>query len=181
MVKNSPAKTGDTVDMGSVPMLRSSSGKGMATHSSTLAWKIPRTEEPVGLQSMGSQRVGHDWVASLVQHWEFACHFQVRKERCAEPQDRMGFVWHQPSSHSGLSSHGRNELMTGSVTALNEKGKFPGTHNTWNTALYGFSSPLRQSLDWDTTPSHSCLITRCKMQLFKHFKIIPHMPLVPDC
>ena len=34
--------------------------KGMATHSSTLAWKIPWTEEPGGLQSMGSQRVGHD-------------------------------------------------------------------------------------------------------------------------
>jgi len=34
--------------------------KGMATHSSILAWKIPRTEEPGGLQSMGSQRVGHD-------------------------------------------------------------------------------------------------------------------------
>ena len=34
--------------------------KGMATHSSILAWEIPRTEEPGGLQSMGSQRVGHD-------------------------------------------------------------------------------------------------------------------------
>ena len=34
--------------------------KGMATHSSTLAWRIPRTEEPGKLQSMGSQRVGHD-------------------------------------------------------------------------------------------------------------------------
>jgi len=32
----------------------------MAIHSSTLAWKIPWTEEPGGLQSMGSQRVGHD-------------------------------------------------------------------------------------------------------------------------
>ena len=32
----------------------------MATHSSILAWRIPRTEEPSGLQSMGSQRVGHD-------------------------------------------------------------------------------------------------------------------------
>ena len=32
----------------------------MATHSSTLAWKIPWTEEPYRLQSMGSQRVGHD-------------------------------------------------------------------------------------------------------------------------
>ena len=34
--------------------------KEMATHSSTLAWKIPWTEEPGMLQSMGSQRVGHD-------------------------------------------------------------------------------------------------------------------------
>ena len=37
----------------------------MAPHSSTLAWKIPRTEEPGRLQSMGSLRVGHDWVTSL--------------------------------------------------------------------------------------------------------------------
>ena len=34
--------------------------KAMATHSSTLAWKIPWTEEPGGLQSMGLQRVGHN-------------------------------------------------------------------------------------------------------------------------
>ena len=34
--------------------------KAMATHSSTLAWKIPWTEEPGRLQSMGSQRVGHN-------------------------------------------------------------------------------------------------------------------------
>ena len=34
--------------------------KGMATHSSILAWRIPWTEEPGGLQSMGLQRVGHD-------------------------------------------------------------------------------------------------------------------------
>jgi len=34
--------------------------EGMATHSSILAWRIPWTEEPVGLQSMGSQRVKHD-------------------------------------------------------------------------------------------------------------------------
>ena len=34
--------------------------KGMAIHSSILAWRIPWTEEPSGLQSMGSQRVGHD-------------------------------------------------------------------------------------------------------------------------
>ena len=34
--------------------------KGMATHSSILAWRIPWAEEPCGLQSMGSQRVGHN-------------------------------------------------------------------------------------------------------------------------
>ena len=39
--------------------------KEMATHSSTLAWKIPWTEEPGRLQSTGSQRVGHDWATSL--------------------------------------------------------------------------------------------------------------------
>ena len=39
--------------------------KEMAIHSSTLAWKIPWTEEPDRLQSMGSQRVGHDWATSL--------------------------------------------------------------------------------------------------------------------
>ena len=43
------------------------------SHSSTLAWKIPWTEEPGRLQSMGSLRVGHDWVTSLLlftfMHW----------------------------------------------------------------------------------------------------------------
>jgi len=45
----------------------------MAPHSSTLAWKIPWMEEPGGLQSMGSLRVGHDWATSLslftFMHW----------------------------------------------------------------------------------------------------------------
>ena len=47
--------------------------KAMAPHSSTLAWKIPWTEEPRRLQSMGSQRVGRDWATSLslftFMHW----------------------------------------------------------------------------------------------------------------
>ena len=50
-----------------------SSEKVMAPHSSTLAWKIPWTEEPGGLQFMGSQRVGHDRATSLslftFLHW----------------------------------------------------------------------------------------------------------------
>ena len=47
--------------------------EGNATHSSTLAWKIPWTEEPGRLQSMGSLRVGHDWATSFslftFMHW----------------------------------------------------------------------------------------------------------------
>ena len=47
--------------------------KAMATHSGTLAWKIPWTEEPGRLQSMGSLRIGHDWATSLsiftFMHW----------------------------------------------------------------------------------------------------------------
>ena len=46
--------------------------KEMATHSSILAWKIPWTEEPGRLQSMGSQRVGHDWATELNWRWEHA-------------------------------------------------------------------------------------------------------------
>ena len=41
--------------------------KETATHSSVLTWEIPWTEEPGGLQSMGSQRVGHNWVTKRVQ------------------------------------------------------------------------------------------------------------------
>ena len=44
----------------------------MVTHSSILAWKISWTEEPGGLQSMGSQRVGHDWVTNTYL-WAMAC------------------------------------------------------------------------------------------------------------
>ena len=45
--------------------------KAMAPHSSTLAWKIPWTEEPGGLQSMGSLRVGHDWEIHF--HFSLSC------------------------------------------------------------------------------------------------------------
>ena len=51
-------------DLGSIPGSGRSLEKEMATHSSTLAWRIPWKKEPGGLQSMGSQRVGHDWATS---------------------------------------------------------------------------------------------------------------------
>ena len=59
MVKNLPASEGDMRDAGSIPASGRSTGEGRATHSSILVWKIPWTEEPGGLQSIGSQRIGH--------------------------------------------------------------------------------------------------------------------------
>ena len=57
MVKNLPALQETSVlSLGQEGPLE----KGMATHSSILAWRIPWTEKPGGLQSMGLQRVGHD-------------------------------------------------------------------------------------------------------------------------
>ena len=57
-VKNLPAMqetTCNTVYLGLIPGLEGALEKGMATHSSILAWEIPWTKEPGGLQSMGSQ------------------------------------------------------------------------------------------------------------------------------
>ena len=61
-VKNLPAMQETWIgSLGQEDTLR----KGMATHSSIFAWRIPWTEEPDGLQSMGSQRVGHSWVTKI--------------------------------------------------------------------------------------------------------------------
>ena len=60
VVKNPPVNAGDVRDVGLIPGLGRSLDQEMATHSSILAGRIPWTEEPGGLQSIGSQRVGHD-------------------------------------------------------------------------------------------------------------------------
>ena len=61
--------------------------KEMATHSSILAWKISGTQEPGGLQSMGSQRVWHDWATNtylLTNSW---------KKKRSERQKRKGKIY----------------------------------------------------------------------------------------
>ena len=57
VVKNQPASAGDIRDGGQSLNQGDPLEEGMAAHSSVLAWRIPWTEEPGGLQSMGSQRV----------------------------------------------------------------------------------------------------------------------------
>ena len=62
MVKNSPASAGDCESRaaGTVPGSGRAPGGGRATRPRILGWRIPRREEPEGLQSMGSHKVGHD-------------------------------------------------------------------------------------------------------------------------
>ena len=61
MVKNPPLPPlSNPGDLGSILAWEDPLEEGMATHFSILAWRIPWTEEPGGLQSMGSQRVGRD-------------------------------------------------------------------------------------------------------------------------
>ena len=55
VVKNLPVSAGDVRDTGSIPGLERSLEKEMATHSSLLAWRIPRSEKPRRLQSIGSE------------------------------------------------------------------------------------------------------------------------------
>ena len=93
--------------------------KAMATHSSTLAWKIPWMEEPGGLQSMGSLRVGHDWATSLSlscigegkgNPLQYFCLENPRDGGAWWPavygvtQSRTQLKWHSSSSSSSSSS-----------------------------------------------------------------------------
>ena len=60
--------------------------KEMATHSSILVWRIPWTEEPGGLQSTGSQRVGHNWVTHTPTHTKYK---RVRHNLATKQQQTM--------------------------------------------------------------------------------------------
>ena len=60
VVKNLPANVDEVRNAGWIPRWGRSPEEGMTAHSSILAWRIPGTEEPGRLQSIGSQRVGHD-------------------------------------------------------------------------------------------------------------------------
>ena len=79
----------------------------MAPHSSTLAWKIPWTEEPGRLQSMGSLRVGHDWATSLSL---FTFHFHALEKEMATHSSVL--AWRIPGmgEPGGLLSMGSHRV-----------------------------------------------------------------------
>ena len=81
----------------------------MAPHSSTLARKIPWTEEPGGLQSMGSLRVRHDWATSL-SLLTFTSHFHALEKEMATHSSVL--AWRIPGmgEHGGLPSMGSHRV-----------------------------------------------------------------------
>ena len=87
-VKNPPASAGDARDMGSIPEVGRSQEEEMATCSSILAWEITWTEEPGGLQSTGSQRVGHDWAHTHAHTYLFNSVVLVSAVQQCEPAIR---------------------------------------------------------------------------------------------
>ena len=72
--------------------------KEMAIHSSTLAWKIPWTEEPDRLQSMGLERVGNDWATSLSLSWNLHNNSIQTTKNCV-PRNKKG-SWKNPQNNA---------------------------------------------------------------------------------
>ena len=102
VVKNLPASAGDTRDAGSIPGLGRSPEEEMTTHSSILTWRIPWTEEPGGLQSMGLQRVGYD-VMNEHRWWIRFLYLQNREQNVQRTQATS-----QATSQSHLTDCGHS-------------------------------------------------------------------------
>ena len=93
--------------------------EGMATHSSNLAWRIPWTEEPGGLQSMGPQRVGHDLTAK--KQWQQCSTNLLKFLKCLRLSLTTEHLWAQQDS---LGRRG------GSAQAQSPRGSQPWTHTS---------------------------------------------------
>ena len=96
-----------------------SPGEGKATHSSVLAWRIPWTEEPGGLQSMGSQRVRHDWETNS---------FTLSVESCREGTWKClvlspGLESLKQQKEENTSTHLRRSHLYRTITLLSRDNK----------------------------------------------------------
>ena len=81
----------------------------MASHSSALAWKIPWTEEPGGLQSMGSLRVGHT-ESDTLSNFIFTFHFHVLEKKIATHSSVLAWRISGMGESGGLPSMGLHRV-----------------------------------------------------------------------
>ena len=120
--------------------------EGMATHSSIVAWRIPWTEEPVRLQSTGSQRGGHDW-SNLHAYTHYTSHntqltifnkwgIHLRANTNNIVSAMQQYTWEQNLMDEGSCECRKKEtaLHTHSMLGL-EPGAFPW-RSSWNTKLW---------------------------------------------
>ena len=120
--------------------------KEMATHSSVLAWKIPWTEEPGGLQSTGSQRVRHDWAKK-----HFASTQRCFNSWCLDrwlPKGRLGLPiiqqvlilkpshLHLLTSVNLYFSKGWCQLLVPPVCKIIFSSTIPGVGESWSSERY---------------------------------------------
>ena len=111
----------------------------MAPHSSTLAWKIPWTEEPGRLQFMRLLRVGHDWVTSLSL---FTFHFHALEEEMATHSSVLAWRIPGTAGPGGLPSMGSHrvghhwsDLAAAAVPLLHSLKFHPSITPLWNTLI----------------------------------------------
>ena len=106
--------------------------KAMAPHSSTLAWKIPWMEEPGRLQSMGSQRVGHDWATSLSLftdiHWRRK--WQPTPVFLPEESQGQGAWW--AAVYGVTQSRTRLKWLSSSSSRVHHEKCLAGWSTSWN-------------------------------------------------
>ena len=150
--------------------------KDMATHSSTLAWKIPQTEEPGRLQSMGSCRVGQDLVTTLslftFMHW--------RRQWQPTPVLLPGKS-HGRRNLVGCSPWGRTESDTTEQLSSSSSQysclENPRDRGAWWAAVYG-AAQSRTRLKWLSTSSSWChYYTIVKLLLgFPGVSVVKNLP-----
>ena len=112
--------------------------KAMVPHSSTLAWKFPWTEEPGGLQSMGSPRVIHDWATSLsiftFMHWRRK--WQPTPVFLSGESQGRG----EPGGLPSLGSHSQTRLKWLSSSSSSSRISGIDFTQSWSMTLYLLSS-----------------------------------------
>ena len=161
----------------------------MAPHSSTLAWKIPWMEEPGGLQSMGSLRVGYDWVTSFTFHFhalekEMATHSSVLAWRIpgmGEPGRlqsmgslRVGYDW-ETSLSLFTFIHWRREWRP---TPVFLPGESQGWGASW-AAVYGVTQSQTRLKRLSSSSSSMAVLFPVFQGIFTLFSIVDVSVYIP--
>ena len=140
-------------DAGSIPRLERSLEKEMGTHSNILAWEIPWTEKPGGLQTMGSQRVRHDLVIQSVQLLSVFNSLQPHESQHVRPPCPSPTPGAYPNScpSSRYTIQSSHSLSSPSLPALNlsqHQGLFQWVNSSHEIAKVLEFQLQQQSFQW---------------------------------